>query len=836
MKSYRWNSIVLILSLVLAALPHGVWAEGSPTIRLVPSSTTAGVGDMVNVDIVVDDVSDLYAIEVHLTFDVARLQVLDDNTTDPGIQILPGSLFPKSDPSYVVQNSADNTAGTVDFAVTLLSPEPPLDLGGTLATIRFAARLEGSAAIGWTSSQMADSKGQAIAHTTAGTQIEIASPGTTPPPGENCSDVMENGGFEADSHWRMPITPHRANYTTADKRSDHRSMRLGIEPGDPDVFSFSPAYYKVSVPANATSVELTFWAKKRSQETTKAYIDPAANLYDPGAVIEGTYDYGKGGQYGWYDRQELLILQAGCFNWLATLMRDLDDDGVWTQYTFDLTTFAGQDILIYFNVINNGNGLRTWMFVDDVALNVCYDDDPCMELVSNRSFEWTGDWERPTGPRPADYTTDAAHTDTRSMRLGIVPPTADTYSHSPVYQEVVIPEGASNPTLSFWYKAHSQESPRSNWKAYNWDGYSPAKVIAGQTRAKCCGELDWQEMLILDADYQVLSGGVVMRQVQNDGLWKQITYDLSPYKGMTIVLYFNAINDGNGLRTWMYIDDVSINLCGFQVRLDPASTQVAVGATFTMDVRAENLVDLYGFDATVRFDPAILEVVDADAVAPGVQVNLGEWLPASAHVVVNTADNAAGTLQLAASLVSPAPALNGSGDLISIPFRAKATGSTPVYLSALKLVDASAVVIPADVSDGEVTVTTDQATLTGRVLLEGRTDHSGTEVRLNGVSATTAADGSYSLAAAAGTYTMTFSHAAYLSQSIVVTGLAGTTTTVPDVTLIAGDVNGDGLIDILDLSAVGSQFGSTSPSPPEADLNADGQVDIIDIVLVAKNM
>ena len=171
----------------------------------------------------------------------------------------------------------------------------------------------------------------------------------------------------------------------------------------------------------------------------------------------------------------------------------------------------------------------------------------------------------------------------------------------------------------------------------------------------------------------------------------------------------------------------------------------------------------------------------------------------------------------------------------AIPFRAKAAGSTPIYLSALKLVDANAVVIPAQTADGQVTVTTDQATLTGRVLLEGRTNHSGTEVRLNGRSATTSADGSYSLAVAAGTHTMTFSHAAYLSQSMVVTGLAGTTTTVPDVTLLAGDVNGDGEIDILDLSAVGSQFGSTSPSPPETDLNADGRVDIIDIVLVAKN-
>jgi hypothetical protein len=836
MNRVKWSSAILVLSLVLVLLPAGAWADGDTTIRFVPSSTSAQVGDTVNVDIVIDDVSDLFAIEVHIAFDAGHLQVLDDNPAETGTQILPGSLFPKSDPSYVVVNQVDNTAGTVDFAITLLAPEAPLDGNGTLATIRFAAHMAGTAQLSWVFTQMADNNGETIPHTAADVQIAIAEPGPGPAPGKNCTDLIDNGGFEGDTGWHMPVTPHKANYTTADKHSGARSMRLGIEPGDPDVFSFSPAYYKVSVPANATSVTLGFWAKRLTEDPPKVPLDPTTDLYDPGEIIQEIYDWKTKSQRAWYDRQELMILQQDCFNWLATLMRELSNDGVWTQYSYDLSAFAGQDILVYFNVINNGDGERTWMYVDDVQAQACYDDSPCAELVKNRGFEWTGDWQRPASPRQAGYTTDAARGGARSMRLGIVPPTADTYSHSPVYQAVQIPVGAPHPTLSFWYKAHSEESPRSNWKDYDWSGYDPAKVVDdGKLETKCCGEIDWQEMLILDGNYQIVSGGVVLRQVQNDGLWRQVTYDLSPYKGMTIVLYFNAINDGNGQRTWMYVDDVSVNLCGFQVRFDPASTQVAVGATFTIDVRVENIADLYGLDATVRFDPAILEIVDADALTPGVQANLGEWLPASTHVVTNTADNASGTLHFVASLVSPAPALTGSGDLISIPFRAKAAGSTSLYLSALKLIDASAQVLPAESSDGQVTVTTDQATLIGKVLLEGRTDHSGTEVRLNGETATSAADGSYSLVTDAGTYTMTFSHAAYLPQSMLVTGFAGTTTTVPNITLLGGDVNGDDTIDILDLVAVGSQFGSNSPNPPTADVNGDGEVDIIDIVLVAKN-
>ena len=46
------------------------------------------------------------------------------------------------------------------------------------------------------------------------------------------------------------------------------------------------------------------------------------------------------------------------------------------------------------------------------------------------------------------------------------------------------------------------------------------------------------------------------------------------------------------------------------------------------------------------------------------------------------------------------------------------------------------------------------------------------------------------------------------------------------------DVNGDGVINILDLTLVASHFGGTNP---EADVNGDGIVNILDLVLVAQN-
>jgi hypothetical protein len=50
--------------------------------------------------------------------------------------------------------------------------------------------------------------------------------------------------------------------------------------------------------------------------------------------------------------------------------------------------------------------------------------------------------------------------------------------------------------------------------------------------------------------------------------------------------------------------------------------------------------------------------------------------------------------------------------------------------------------------------------------------------------------------------------------------------------ILAGDVNGDSLVDILDLAYLAQRYQSSDLT---ADLNADGLVDILDLALVAGN-
>jgi hypothetical protein len=59
-------------------------------------------------------------------------------------------------------------------------------------------------------------------------------------------------------------------------------------------------------------------------------------------------------------------------------------------------------------------------------------------------------------------------------------------------------------------------------------------------------------------------------------------------------------------------------------------------------------------------------------------------------------------------------------------------------------------------------------------------------------------------------------------------------TTLADVTLLAGDIDSSGEIDITDAVAIGAVFGNTTPGEI-ADLNIDGVVDILDLILMAAN-
>jgi hypothetical protein len=129
----------------------------------------------------------------------------------------------------------------------------------------------------------------------------------------------------------------------------------------------------------------------------------------------------------------------------------------------------------------------------------------------------------------------------------------------------------------------------------------------------------------------------------------------------------------------------------------------------------------------------------------------------------------------------------------------------------------------------------DKGVVSGRVVLEGRADHSGVRVLADGAATVTSESGHFALELEEGTYTIQVTMPGYLTATRSgVSAAPGGVTDLGTVVLLGGDVDRDGGIDTDDLWPFIGSFNTTGTDLP-TDINADGIVDIRDLVLVGKN-
>ncbi|MBL7184384.1 MAG: N-acetylmuramoyl-L-alanine amidase [Anaerolineae bacterium] len=166
---------------------------------------------------------------------------------------------------------------------------------------------------------------------------------TSTPTQITCDELICNGGFEAIECWAIGDTPRPAAYSNLEVRSGSRAMRLGIT-DQSDTESYSSIYQEVTIPGDATSATLSFWYYPLCEDTLP-YDWQGAIIYEP--------------PWPW----ELLA-------W--AMPQICSDSQTWTHHTFDLTSYKGQTIILYFNVYNNGlDNRKTAMYLDDVSVQVC---------------------------------------------------------------------------------------------------------------------------------------------------------------------------------------------------------------------------------------------------------------------------------------------------------------------------------------------------------------------------------------------------------------------------------------------------------------------------------
>lgn len=94
-------------------------------------------------------------------------------------------------------------------------------------------------------------------------------------------------------------------------------------------------------------------------------------------------------------------------------------------------------------------------------------------------------------------------------------------------------------------------------------------------------------------------------------------------------------------------------------------------------------------------------------------------------------------------------------------------------------------------------------------------------------------DGTFLLTAPAGTYTIAAVSRGYLSAQGSVTLVGGSTVTQPTVTLVAGDIDNNNVIDQFDAITIGINYNASAPD--SADLNNDGVINVLDLEILAQN-
>lgn len=171
--------------------------------------------------------------------------------------------------------------------------------------------------------------------------------------------------------------------------------------------------------------------------------------------------------------------------------------------------------------------------------------------------------------------------------------------------------------------------------------------------------------------------------------------------------YGNLISDGNSVYRTLLNPEVyepETEAAPIQTPVPVtviAPSTVSVGERFTVSVNIEDVIDLFGGQFDILFNADVLEVKD---------INEGDFLSMGGdrtYIQVDNIDNANASGEILAinlARLEKKEGVDGTGTLLKVVFRAKATGESLLTLSDLRLGNSRGHAIPSVITHAKVKV------------------------------------------------------------------------------------------------------------------------------------
>ena len=175
------------------------------------------------------------------------------------------------------------------------------------------------------------------------------------------------------------------------------------------------------------------------------------------------------------------------------------------------------------------------------------------------------------------------------------------------------------------------------------------------------------------------------------------------------VLLVATRTGGNGF--WGFNPEAEYTVLNPRVGYAFSQPIIDAGDTFTLEVRAEDIYNLAGWQFDIAYDPAVLEAVE---------VNEGDFLKTGGETFFQSGkiENRSGKIKGLSSARLGEDGVSGTGILLSVTFTAKTAGRTQLRLDNFQF--AAGTGKPIDAGPHEVVITVEGEQTTGDVNRDGQ--------------------------------------------------------------------------------------------------------------------